>query len=147
MAQAGVPRWHTRPIYDLLLVEDRPYDVEVIRAVLKDGNHRLRFNSVPVCPHGEAIFVLREMRQHEIWKLIPIVALVSDDWNAKECYQLFVNACIEKPTSLDALAAVVVSVDAFWFSVPLLLPPEWKLLSTLREINITRDRQGPRTAR
>jgi CheY-like chemotaxis protein len=66
------------------------------------------------------------MRQHPKWKAIPIVALVSDDRAARECYDLSVNACIDKPTTLDALAALVVTIEAFWFSIPVLLPSEWK---------------------
>jgi DNA-binding response OmpR family regulator len=132
MAPMAMPRRHSRSIYDLLLVEDRPYDVEIIRAVLKDRNHRVRFNSVPAFealdfvyrrgkytdapladlvlidggPHGEALDILKRIREHCFWAIIPVIVL-SDEQHIDEWYNIRANACIEKPSSLEELAAIV----------------------------------------
>jgi two-component system, chemotaxis family, response regulator Rcp1 len=149
-----------RPIYDLLYIEDRPYDVEVVRAVLKDRNHRLRLNNIPSpleaiqyihrqekyadAPLADLVILdlhanpqdgfhfLRERSDHPFWRIAPIIVLVRDDDVAYESYELGANACIQKPEGLEALASTVTEIEAFWFRTATLPPPEWQLRDLIR---------------
>jgi CheY-like chemotaxis protein len=141
-----------RAVYDLLYIADRAYDLEIVRTVLKDHNHRLRFNSVPSfaelreyvtrtgrytdAPLADLILIdipvlnetgvacIRYLRQDVIWKAVPIVALVSGEPQTSACYDALANACVPKPQGLAELAALTLRVHDFWFKVAGLLPPE-----------------------
>ena len=68
----------TRSIYDLLYIEDRPYDLEVVRAVLKDRNHRLRLNNV-----SDPIEAIDYMHRQGKYADAPLPDLVILDLHAK----------------------------------------------------------------
>ena len=138
-------RYYPRAVYDLLLIDEHAYDIELIRAVLGDRNHRLRLNTVLTsealdfierrgkyvdAPLADLVLLdvsaadsaatelLRAMRAHPIWKLIPVVA-VAEESGISECYDLGANAC-----GLDALASIIAAIATFWFLIAMLLPPE-----------------------
>ena len=142
-----------RPVYDIFVVDNRSYEIEIVRTVLKERNHRVRFNTVPaaeaidfinrkgkysdapvadlvlidVSMNGEILDLLRAIRGHEIWRLIPVIAFTRDDDQTRYCYRLGANACILKPETLEELAVVTAAINSFWFEVAHLLPPEKRL--------------------
>ena len=143
---------------DLLYIDEGGCDLDVVRAALKAGNHGLRFNTVSsdmetrqfvertgawkIAPLPDLIILdlsesgmdlIRYLRQHPIWKLIPMVVLVCAAEQTTACYDLYVNACIRKPSSPEELARVIVGIQNFWLRVPQLLPSEPVLLSLVSE--------------
>jgi CheY-like chemotaxis protein len=160
-----------RSLYDLLYVEDRAYDLEVVRAVLKDRNHRIRFNSLQSPEEGREYIDRRDryadapladlvlvdvrdydcsgldfieyLRKNRVWKLIPVVAFVADETQANACYDLYVNACVPKPAGLDQLASVVIAVHDFWFRHVALLPSEARLVALTDEFDRERNKRQP----
>jgi len=61
--------------------------------------------------------VLQEIKQHRIFKSIPVVVYTTTKSEAevKRCYELGANSYIVKPTRFDALLKVVVNLRAYWF--------------------------------
>jgi CheY-like chemotaxis protein len=150
-----------RPIYDLLYIEDHAYDLEVVRAVLKDRNLRLRLNSVAnpqealEYMHRRGRYVdsplpdlvildlqanpdagrefLRQRMNHPLYRFSRLVVLATDEEAATNCYDLGASACIAKPQGLDQLASLIVEIEKFWFHLVVLPPPEWRLEQILRK--------------
>jgi CheY-like chemotaxis protein len=130
-----------RPI---LLVEDNPMDIDFsLRAfednrianpvvICRDGEEALDFIHahpaaddlrLPVVvlldlglPKVDGIEVLRQARQHPVWKKIPFVVLTSsrEDSDISGAYELGVNSYIVKPVSFIAFAEVVKHIKAYW---------------------------------
>ena len=130
-----------RPI---LLVEDNPMDLDLTLQAFKehgvanpimacrDGDEALQYmeahqaptdSDVPILvlldlrlPKVDGIEVLRQARQHPVWKQIPIVVLTTSRENrdVETAYQLGVNSYIVKPVDFMAFAEVVKTIKVYW---------------------------------
>jgi two-component system, chemotaxis family, response regulator Rcp1 len=148
-----------RGIYDVFLIADRANDLEVVRAVLSDRNHRVRLNSVTnaaaaidyMCRRGEYLDApmadlvildlkandaagrefLIERSRHPLWRIPPVIVLVTDEDDVLPCYDSGANCCIRRPDKLDELATLIAIIGDHWLKVVSLPPSEWRL----RELN------------
>jgi len=130
-----------RPI---LLVEDNPMDVDLTLQAFRehsvanpvvtcrDGDEALRYMEehytptdvhIPVLvlldlrlPKVDGIDVLREARQHPVWKQVPIVVLTTSRENddIEGAYALGVNSYIVKPVDFVAFAELVKTIKRYW---------------------------------
>ena len=135
-----------RPI-SLLLVEDNPGDVELVReslskdrlhlevSVAADGlealdflQHRPPFEGAPRpdlvlldlnLPKQDGRQVLAEIKADPDLKRIPIVILTSSaaEIDVLRSYNLGANCYLTKPVDLDAFRNIIRSVEGFWFTV------------------------------
>ena len=135
-----------RPI-EILLVEDNPGDVRLTEEGLKEG--KIKNNLHVACDGKEAMDflkrkgkfsnsvrpdlilldlnlpkkdgreVLREIKNDDDLKLIPVVVLTTSE--AEEdilrTYKLHANCYITKPVSFDRFITVVKAIENFWFAV------------------------------
>ncbi len=130
---------------EILLVEDNPGDVRLIKEVFKDAKI---YNTMQVAYDGEAAMeilrsndgntsfpdlilldlnlpkkdgreVLREIKGDDCLKCIPVVILTTS--NAEEdlieTYKMNANCYITKPVDLDQFINVVKSIENFWLSI------------------------------
>lgn len=130
-----------RPI---LLVEDNPMDVDltleafrehgVVNPILvcRDGEEALQYIAehraatdpqLPALvlldlrlPKVDGIEVLRQARNDEVWKQVPVVVLTTSRENAdiESAYRLGVNSYIVKPVDFLAFADVVKTIKIYW---------------------------------
>jgi len=130
-----------RPI---LLVEDNPMDLDLTFQafqehsvanpilVCRDGEEALRFMEehclptdpqIPILvlldlrlPKVDGIEVLRQARNHPIWKQVPIIVLTTSRENEdiEAAYRLGVNSYIVKPVDFLAFAEVVKTIKVYW---------------------------------
>ncbi|WP_372792198.1 response regulator [Lutibacter sp.] len=126
----------------ILLVEDNPIDVDLtIRAfkssnlvnpieVARDGEEALKYikkwedgTATPVVilldlklPKVDGLEVLKTMKEHPIYKTIPIVVLTSSAENSdiEAAYKLGVNSYIVKPVNFDNFLKVAVQIELYW---------------------------------
>jgi len=138
---------------EILLVEDNPGDVRLIREVLKEGKI---YNNLNVVKDGvEALAFLRRegpyadapradlilldlnlprkdgrevlamIKADEQLKRIPVVILTSSgsEEDILKSYELHANCYITKPVELDEFLDVVKSIEEFWLTI-VKLPPE-----------------------
>ncbi len=130
----------------ILLVEDDPNDVELTLealseyklaneiAVARDGVEALDYlhlrgahagrpagNPVVVLldlkmPRLDGIEVLRQMRQEEQLRRVPVVVLTSsrESRDLEECYRIGVNAYVVKPVRFTELVEAVKHIGVFW---------------------------------
>lgn len=126
----------------ILLVEDNPLDVDLtIRAfkssnlvnpieVARDGEEALKYikkwddgAAIPVVilldlklPKVDGLDVLKTLKQHTIYKTIPIVVLTSSSENSdiKSAYKLGVNSYIVKPVNFDNFLKVAGQIELYW---------------------------------
>ena len=134
-----------RLVYDLLYVEDKHYDLEVVRAVLTDQNRRLRLNSVSSAEDAiaylkqqnsyseaptpdlvmidldgrgdEAVVLVRSIKADRELRRLPVICLVNEKESISKCCESGANCCLMKPDSLDHLATLIMQVDKFWFRI------------------------------
>lgn len=126
---------------DILLVEDNPDDAALtIRALKKshisnrvihvqDGQEALDFlfsisaSQLPKLilldikmPKVDGIQVLRKIKNDDILRVIPVVALTSskEESDIVASYQLGVNAYIVKPIDFDKFTKSVAEIGFFW---------------------------------
>jgi len=130
---------------EILLVEDNPGDVRLIKEVFKDAKI---YNAMQIAYDGEAAMeilrrndgntsfpdlilldlnlpkkdgreVLREIKGDDYLKCIPVVILTTS--NAEEdlieTYKMNANCYITKPVDLDQFINVVKSIENFWLSI------------------------------
>jgi len=130
-----------RPI---LLVEDNPMDVDLAHQafrehsvanpilVCRDGEEALQYiethdsaadSQLPILvlldlrlPKVDGIDVLRRIREHAVWKQIPVVVLTTSRQNTdiESAYQLGVNSYIVKPVEFLAFAEVAKRIQIYW---------------------------------
>jgi CheY-like chemotaxis protein len=138
-AEPAAPR--ARPI---LVVEDNPMDLDFLLQafeehgvlnpvqICRDGEEALRFianhpspddPNLPLLalldlrlPKVDGIEVLREARQHPVWKQIPFVVVTTSRENVdiSKAYELGVNSYIVKPVDFPAFAEVVKQIKFYW---------------------------------
>jgi CheY-like chemotaxis protein len=130
-----------RPI---LVVEDNPMDLDFMLqafeehgvlnpvCVCRDGEEAQQFidahqapddPSLPLIvlldlrlPKVDGIDVLRDARQHPVWRQIPFVVVTTSRENTdiSAAYELGVNSYIVKPVDFPAFAEVVKRIKFYW---------------------------------
>lgn len=70
-------------------------------------------------PRKDGRETLAEIKQHERWKLIPVVILTSSkaERDIQTAYELHANCYIIKPVDFGQMIEVVHSLESFWFSI------------------------------
>jgi chemotaxis family two-component system response regulator Rcp1 len=139
---------------DILLVEDNPGDVRLMREALKD--YRVR-NKLWVVQDGvqamaflhrdanyaeaprpdlilldlnlpvkDGRWVLSEIKKDEALRMIPVVVLTTSSAEADilNAYELHANCFITKPLDLEQFINVVMSIEGFWLTIVKLPPKE-----------------------
>ena len=137
---------------EILLIEDNPGDVELIRealqfgrvlnriSVVTDGEAALAFlNRAPGfenaarpdlilldlnLPRKDGFEVLKEVKEHRDLSNVPVVILTSSqaDRDILKSYNLHANCFISKPVDVDEFLNTVRSTGEFWLSI-VKLPP------------------------
>ena len=138
---------------EILLVEDNPGDVRLVKEslkdikvlnnlrVAKDGQEALDFlhreGDYAEVPHPDLILldlnlpkkdgreVLAEIKVDDNLKRIPVVVLTTSkaEEDILKSYNLQANCYITKPVDLDEFIKVVKSIKDFWLTI-VKLPPE-----------------------
>ena len=131
-------------IRPILLVEDNPMDVDltleafkehsIVNPILvcRDGEEALQYMAdhgsaadalLPALvlldlrlPKVDGTEVLRQARNNEVWKKVPVVVLTTSRENAdiEAAYRLGVNSYIVKPVDFLAFADVVKTIKLYW---------------------------------
>lgn len=131
----------------VLLVEDNPGDVRLMREALRNGDSRKKLNAVEdgeealaylrrQPPYGDAptpdlIFldlnlpkkdgreVLSEIKRDESLRRIPVVVLTTSDAerDIKRVYDLHANCYVKKPADLDEYMEVIRACENFWLHI------------------------------
>lgn len=131
----------------ILIIEDNPGDIRLMREALRDmqppvtlqiamdGDEALSFLSQQGkhadAPTPELIFldfnlpksdsrdILRQLKQNEDFRLIPIAVLTTSDAerDIREAYELHANCYLRKPVDLDTFFATVRKAAHFWLDV------------------------------
>jgi two-component system, chemotaxis family, response regulator Rcp1 len=132
---------------DILIVEDNPADVRLMREVLRDLEPPVRLH---VCPDGDdalqflrregkygdaplpgLIFldfnlprsdsreILKSIKSDERLRLIPVAVLTTSgaDRDIREAYQLQANCYLRKPVDLDGFFRTIRETAHFWLEV------------------------------
>jgi CheY-like chemotaxis protein len=130
-----------------LIVEDNPGDVRLMREALRDlkppvaihvagdGEEALRFlhrqDRYADAPTPGLIFLdynlpkansrelLREIKEDERLRLIPIAVLTTSDADKdiRDAYELYANCYLRKPVDLDGFFDTIRSAAHFWLEV------------------------------
>ena len=132
----------TGPIRPILLVEDRPIDIDLTRRALerrkvinplqvaRDGEEAIAFferweagEPMPICilldlrmPKMNGLEVLRRLKSHPKFSTIPVVVLTtsSEDRDVEEAYKLGCNSYIVKPVEFDKFVDVAGELELYW---------------------------------
>jgi two-component system response regulator len=134
----------TPPARPILVVEDNPMDLDFLLqafeehgvlnpvCVCRDGEEALQFiathptpddANLPLLvlldlrlPKVDGIDVLRQARQHPVWKQIPFVVVTTSRENAdiSRAYELGANSYIVKPVDFTAFTEVVKQIKFYW---------------------------------
>jgi len=132
----------------ILLVEDNPADreltVENIQrmklhtelTVARDGIEALEHLKTAAhlpdlvlldlnMPRMDGRQLLQHLKEHEDWRIIPVVVLTSsaEEADILASYKLHANCYVQKPVDLDGFRRIVEQIEAFWFTI-VRLPPE-----------------------
>jgi chemotaxis family two-component system response regulator Rcp1 len=135
-----------RPI-EILMAEDSPTDQAIVQRAFKssklhnhlhivwNGEEALeflrregKFASAPVpdlilldmnMPRKDGRETLAEIKQHDQWKLIPVVILTSSkaERDIITAYGLHANCYVVKPVDFEQIIQVVHCIESFWFTV------------------------------
>lgn len=129
-------------ILPILLIEDNPIDMDLtLRAfakrkianpvqVARDGEEGLSWierwekgEPVPAVilldlklPKLDGLEVLRRLKEHPVFKSIPVVVLTSsaEDRDIKTAYQLGANSYIVKPVDFEKFMEVAGQIELYW---------------------------------
>ena len=130
-----------RPI---LLVEDNPVDIDLTKRafqkrnfinpvnIARDGEEALEFmqrwekgDPLPLIilldlklPKVDGLEVLRQIKNNEEFKTIPVVVLTSssEDRDIKTAYQYGANSYIVKPVDFEKFMAVASEIEIYWLA-------------------------------
>ena len=129
----------------VLLVEDNPGDVDLIRDALRGSDLRISVASDGVValdrlreledppnlvfldlnlPRKDGRAVLREMKGDPRLRRIPVIVLSSSnaDRDVRDAYDLQANSFVTKPADLDAFFDAIRGVEQFWCRLAVLPP-------------------------
>lgn len=129
-------------IRPILLVEDRPVDIDLTRRafqrrnllnpleVARDGEEAIAFfdrweagEPLPICilldlrmPRMSGLEVLRRLKSHEKFSTIPVVVLTTstEDRDVEEAYKLGCNSYIVKPVDFEKFVDVAEKLEVYW---------------------------------
>jgi CheY-like chemotaxis protein len=132
----------TGPIRPILLVENRPVDIDLtVRAferrrllnpiqVVRNGEEAIAFfdcweagEPTPICilldlkmPRMNGLEVLGQLKSHPRFSTIPVVVLTtsSEDSDVQEAYKLGCNSYIVKPVEFDKFLDVAAKIEIYW---------------------------------
>jgi CheY-like chemotaxis protein len=67
-------------------------------------------------PKKDGREVLREIKQHEVFKKIPVIVFstTNNEMEMRRCYELGANSYITKPNSFEGLIKTVAALRAYW---------------------------------
>jgi chemotaxis family two-component system response regulator Rcp1 len=129
----------------ILLVEDNPGDIRLTQEAFKEGNINVDMDVVSDgeqaidflfrkgkfadarrpdiilldlnLPKKNGIEVLKEIKQDESLKKIPVIVLTTSDadHDISKAYSLNANCYILKPVDFDDFAKVIKTIELFWF--------------------------------
>lgn len=132
--------------YDILIMEDRPADIRLIKEALSEVEERINISvamdgeegldflykrgehkDVPTpdlifldlnMPKKEGKEVLRVVKNDERLKAIPIIVLTNSYHPQEiiEVYKLYVNAYVHKPLDFDDFRKAIATIVSFWLS-------------------------------
>jgi len=132
---------------DILIIEDNPGDVRLMREALRDlvpsvtvhvagdGDEALsflrrqaRFSNAPKpnlvfldfnLPKTDSRLVLRQIKEDEYLRSIPIAVLTSSDAerDVRDAYDLHANCYVRKPVDLDSFFHAIRTTASFWLDV------------------------------
>jgi CheY-like chemotaxis protein len=132
---------------EILLIEDNPGDVELIREALQSGkvlnhislavdgedamaflNHESRYAAAPRpdlimldlnLPKKNGFEVLKEIKENPRLSRVPVVILTSSqaDRDILKSYDLHANCFVSKPVDVDEFLNVVRSTGEFWLTL------------------------------
>jgi CheY-like chemotaxis protein len=135
-----------RPI-EILLVEDVTEEAELTMDVLRSGRVRNRVHRVedgeeamaflrrqgrhaaaPLpdlilldlnMPRMNGLEVLAEIKQHPVWKRIPVVMMTASDKEQDiiAAYDRHANCYVTKPLDMEQFIEAVRSIEDFWLSI------------------------------
>lgn len=135
-----------RPI-EILLVEDSPGDVVLVREALRQNSvpanlHHVNDGAAAMAflrrqdiyvraPRPDIILLdlnmprmngrefLQQVKSDEQLRSLPVIALTTSDaqGDIHECYELGVNAYIVKPVDVESFFKTIQSLENFWFAV------------------------------
>lgn len=139
-----MPSLPAQRLLTVLLVEDNPGDVRLVREAFREGcmRHRLavvgdgaealaylrRDGAYGASPRPDLILldlnvpgkngydVLREVKADPDLRRIPIIVFSSSNAQRDRamCYDLYANCCIQKPGGLEEFLAILRAIDTFW---------------------------------
>jgi len=129
-------------IYPILLVEDRPSDVDLTKRafarsrllnpiqVARDGEEALAYldrwetgEATPIfilldlkLPKITGLEVLRQLKQHPSFSSIPVIVLTTsaEDNDVQEAYKLGCNSYIVKPVEFNKFMDVASQIEVYW---------------------------------
>jgi CheY-like chemotaxis protein len=137
----------SRGLATILLIEDNPGDVRLMRealrsngtskslSVVEDGEQALSFlnrsGAFHNAPRPDLIFldlnlprkdgreVLAEIKNNQDLRRIPVIVLTTSesDNDIKKAYELHANCYVKKPTDLDEYLSVIQACESFWLHV------------------------------
>jgi len=143
---------------EILLVENNPGDIRLLREVLKDGHVQTHLN---VVTDGSEVFdflrhegpykdaarpdlvlldlnlpkrggheVLAEMKADPHFRNIPVVVLTSSiaEQDVKKSYELHANCHLRKPMDWDEYLQLARMLEEFWFNLAILPSRAQKVL-------------------
>jgi CheY-like chemotaxis protein len=69
-------------------------------------------------PKKDGREVLKEIKQHPVFKKIPIIVFTTtkNENEIRRCYELGANTYVVKPVSFDGLLKVLDDIRAYWFN-------------------------------
>ncbi|MEJ7829484.1 MAG: response regulator [Segetibacter sp.] len=69
-------------------------------------------------PKKDGREVLKEIKQHPVFKKIPIIVFTTtkNENEIKRCYELGANTYVVKPVSFDGLLKVLDEIRAYWYN-------------------------------
>ncbi len=69
-------------------------------------------------PKKDGREVLKEIKQHPVFKKIPIVVFTTtkNENEIRRCYELGANTYVVKPVSFDALLKVLEDIRTYWYN-------------------------------
>jgi len=132
---------------EILLVEDSPFDAELMVEALKAGSLNSRVTvaedgeealahlhmgkvSMPACPPDLILLdlhmpkmngheLLAEIKQDTDLRRIPVVIMTSSekDQDFLKAYDLHANCCVSKPMNQEQFAVVVRKIELFWLRI------------------------------
>lgn len=128
---------------EILLVEDNPGDIRLIKEVLKEGKvlnnlilakdgveamEILENRDIPKpalilldlnLPRKNGLEVLAEVKNNPELRTIPVIVLTtsSAEEDIVRSYDLFANAYLTKPVELEEFIRLVRTIEGFWLTV------------------------------